>query len=261
MVALAVYFCFSDSVLVAQCLYYGYIKSGRKPAAAAAAAAAGTDGTTEDAEDEDRRTGSDHREDGEVEPLLGRRGSRKSNTSRRSENMGLPGSHRRSSDASREVSKRQRSEVAALGGAVVEAYGEESTARAWLKNVTSVLLICCVGAAGWTLAWKSGAWKPTPLTSDGGGDGEAADDDPAGAQVLGYASALCYLGARIPQIWKNHKDRSTEGLSLLFFMLSVLGNTTYGAGVSSLSLSLYLFPSSPPSVPPSRRFRRQGHPR
>jgi uncharacterized protein with PQ loop repeat len=59
-----------------------------------------------------------------------------------------------------------------------------------------------------------------------------------GAQVLGYVSAVCYLGARIPQIIKNQREKSCEGLSLLFFMLSLLGNATYGAGVSTLSVLL-----------------------
>ena len=40
--------------------------------------------------------------------------------------------------------------------------------------------------------------------------------------------------ARIPQIIKNQRERSCDGLSLLFFMLSLLGNATYGAGVSTL---------------------------
>jgi solute carrier family 66 (lysosomal lysine-arginine transporter), member 1 len=31
---------------------------------------------------------------------------------------------------------------------------------------------------------------------------------------------------------KNQRERSCEGLSLLFFLLSLLGNATYGAGVS-----------------------------
>jgi hypothetical protein len=42
---------------------------------------------------------------------------------------------------------------------------------------------------------------------------------------------VCYLGARIPQIIKNQREKSCEGLSLLFFILSLLGNATYGAGV------------------------------
>lgn len=37
--------------------------------------------------------------------------------------------------------------------------------------------------------------------------------------------------ARLPQIYKNYSDKSCEGLSLLFFILSLLGNLTYGAGI------------------------------
>ena len=46
-------------------------------------------------------------------------------------------------------------------------------------------------------------------------------------------SYVDHLRARIPQIIKNQREKSCEGLSLLFFMLSLLGNATYGAGVSS----------------------------
>ena len=71
-----------------------------------------------------------------------------------------------------------------------------------------------------------------------------------GAQILGYLSAVAYLGARIPQIVKNAREKSCEGmdglpvcdewilqankntgLSLLFFILSLMGNLTYGAGI------------------------------
>ena len=62
-----------------------------------------------------------------------------------------------------------------------------------------------------------------------------------GASVLGYISAVCYLGARIPQIIKNQKERSCEGLSLLFFILSLLGNATYGAGILFHSLEREYF--------------------
>jgi solute carrier family 66 (lysosomal lysine-arginine transporter), member 1 len=96
-----------------------------------------------------------------------------------------------------------------------------------LKNVASVLGVCVVGAVGWTVAWKAGVWAPPVPDEDAGADGMGV-----GPQVLGYISAVCYLGARIPQIVKNHRDRSCEGLSLLFFILSVMGNLTYGLGVS-----------------------------
>lgn len=48
-----------------------------------------------------------------------------------------------------------------------------------------------------------------------------------GPQILGYLSAFLYLTARLPQIYHNYKKKSTTGLSLLFFLLTMLGNITY----------------------------------
>jgi uncharacterized protein with PQ loop repeat len=95
----------------------------------------------------------------------------------------------------------------------------------------SILAICAAGTAGWALAYKTGAWHPVPLHSHG-----EAPPTPLGASLLGYGSALLYLGARVPQIIKNQRERSCDGLSLLFFMLSLLGNATYGAGILFHSL-------------------------
>jgi uncharacterized protein with PQ loop repeat len=92
--------------------------------------------------------------------------------------------------------------------------------------MSSVLAICVIGMVGWTFAWQTGVWKPAPLEGGNGGV-----DMAPGAQILGYISAICYLGARLPQIYKNYCDKSCEGLSLLFFILSLLGNLTYGAGI------------------------------
>ena len=142
-------------------------------------------------------------------PLLGRRDS---------SNIGLPGSHRRSSTASR----RRRA------SSLPTSMDVEETTSAWLKNSLSIVGVCVVGTAGWALAWKTGVWVPQPTH-----EGTQQKPIALGAEILGYASALCYLGARIPQIIKNQRERSCEGLSLLFFMLSLLGNATYGAGVCS----------------------------
>jgi uncharacterized protein with PQ loop repeat len=185
-IALAIYFCFADLILIGQCLYYN-VKNARKS-----------------------RKASTRSDDSVEQPLLGRRDS---------SNLGLPGSHRRRSSA---LSRRRRASS-------LPSLNEEGEERGnqWIKNSLSIVGVCVVGAAGWAIAWKTGVWAPTPLRDD------TSDDDVAlGAQILGYASALCYLGARIPQIIKNQKERSCEGLSLLFFMLSLLGNATYGAGVS-----------------------------
>lgn len=45
--------------------------------------------------------------------------------------------------------------------------------------------------------------------------------------VFGYGSAVLYIGARVPQIMKNYKEKSTEGLQPLMFILSVIGNVTF----------------------------------
>ena len=194
-IALAVYFCFADFILISQCLYYNIINARR-----ARKLSQTTSGT----------------EDGVESPLLGRSQTNESRRSRRS-SIGLPGSHHRRSTASE---RRRRSSLAAIveGG---------TGFQAWRKNAVSILLVCLAGTAGWLFAYKSDVWHPAP-ENDGSDGGTSMA---LGAQILGYTSAVCYLGARIPQIVKNQRDRSCEGLSLLFFLLSLLGNFTYGAGV------------------------------
>ncbi|KAI9671849.1 MAG: hypothetical protein M1831_003377 [Alyxoria varia] len=137
-------------------------------------------------------------------------------------------------DRGRSRRKRRKSSMVAPYGAIVREEnpglaGKRTTATLWVKNTISIFVICIAGAVGWVLAWQGNVWQPTPLPPSGG---EYEDDGtPYGAEVMGYLSALCYLGARIPQIIKNWREQSCEGLSLLFFLLSLLGNLTYGAGV------------------------------
>ena len=157
-------------MLITQCVYYN-LKNARKARKASLDA-------------------------GVTEPLLG-------DTRTTTENLGLPGSRRRSSAATRESLRRRRSTE---NGTLAKILEEDSTSRELVKNVVSVLVICAVGAAGWAIAWQSGAWKPTPEKQDGEGQ-----PMPVGAEVLGYFSAVCYLGARIPQIVKNYRDKSCEG--------------------------------------------------
>ena len=61
-------------------------------------------------------------------------------------------------------------------------------------------------------------------------------------QIFGWGCAILYLGSRIPQVVKNFRRQSTEGLSLLFFLFACLGNITYVLSIISLSLERrYLF--------------------
>ncbi|KAB8257184.1 PQ loop repeat-domain-containing protein [Aspergillus pseudonomiae] len=191
-VAIAVYFCIADGVLIGQCLYYKVRNS---------------------------RLQAFHRRRSSVEtpdpttPLLGRRFS---------DSLQEGPASRRRSWASQHRDGHATGPDDTLAKIVEE---NEAGRSAWVKNFSSVLAICVIGMGGWTIAWQSGVWQPAPQDDAGG------TEIAVGAQVVGYFSAICYLGARLPQIYKNWKDKSCEGLSLLFFILSLLGNLTYGAGI------------------------------
>ncbi|CZT22948.1 related to vacuolar membrane PQ loop repeat protein [Ramularia collo-cygni] len=211
-IALAIYFCILDTILIAQCLYYRSVKNGKlSPSAQTEPSSAVAPN--------------------ERAPLLSNEAPKSPTQDRHrrltdvtDENMGLPGSRRRSSALHRTSTNDLSSHVPVVA---------QPTPRAGaLRNTVSIIMIMIAGAAGWAVAWKSGAWRPTAVSGEGG-SGEAT---PIGAEVLGYASAVCYLGARIPQIIKNQKERSCDGLSLLFFLLSLLGNASYGAGILFHSL-------------------------
>lgn len=45
--------------------------------------------------------------------------------------------------------------------------------------------------------------------------------------VFGWGSAALYLGSRVPQIYKNWRLQSCEGLSMFMFLFSVMGNGLY----------------------------------
>ncbi len=151
-IALAIYFCIADAVLITQVLYYNYVNS--------------------------RKSSPQEVVDGDAEspnqPLLGR-GS--------SSDMGLPGSRRRSSVSQ----KRRDSTIAALALPVIPEEG--GNAREWVKNTLCVLAVCAIGTAGWAIAFKAGAWKPTLGEID-----KDTTHTNVGAEILGYLSALAYLG-------------------------------------------------------------------
>lgn len=147
-IALALYFCLADAILIVQCLYYNNINARKtKPKVSVSL---GTENPNQ--------------------PLLHPTTS----------DIGLPGSRRRSSASQgrRNSSIRSSSRPIALG--------ESGLRRPWVKNAISILLVCAAGAAGWTIAWRSGLWKPEA--------GGSANDAAVGAEVLGYLSAVAYLG-------------------------------------------------------------------
>jgi uncharacterized protein with PQ loop repeat len=52
-------------------------------------------------------------------------------------------------------------------------------------------------------------------------------------RILSWASTLLYLGSRLPQLYKNHKRRSTSGLSPALFIAAFFGNLFYSTSLLS----------------------------
>lgn len=48
---------------------------------------------------------------------------------------------------------------------------------------------------------------------------------------IGLLSTVCYTFSRIGQLFKNCTRKSTEGLSMMMFILAVFGNLTYGLSI------------------------------
>lgn len=150
MIALAIYFCIADTVLITQVLYYR-TKNSRE-----------------------RKESIVPVVETEEEPLLSRR--------RSSDSTGLPGSHQRRLSTVSMSSRRSN---------ILENIAEEGLEEEGLfkKNAFTILAVVAVGVAGWGVAWQSGVWVPAPVE-----DVPAVTESPAGASILGYISAVCYLG-------------------------------------------------------------------
>ncbi|KAL2122209.1 hypothetical protein VTJ04DRAFT_2664 [Mycothermus thermophilus] len=264
-IALACYFCVADIILISQCTYYNTINARRRArheqhqhnihhhhhhhqrrhSSSSATAVA-------DDEDESPYVAPHHHGDPpvastststepatETDPLLPQ--PRRP----RADSTGLPGSHRaprRHSTRSRRGSASSAVLVDPLTRIITgEAEGEEEEgSNPWIANTVSLLAVWLVGIAGWVVSYQMGAWGGNTGGSGDVGNGEDGEDaviEPVRmiGIVLGYASAVCYLCARIPQIIKNYREKSCEGLALLFFLLSLTGNSTYGASVLAYS--------------------------
>ncbi|RKF76025.1 putative vacuolar amino acid transporter YPQ3 [Golovinomyces cichoracearum] len=112
---------------------------------------------------------------------------------------------------------------------------KRSQGNTWIFNTVFILVTIVVGILGWVIAYLTEIWTPIPAPSNSF-PYDTINSTPIGAQIFGYLSAIFYLSARIPQIIKNYRDKSCEGLSLLFFILSLLGNATYTLSIICHSL-------------------------
>lgn len=94
----------------------------------------------------------------------------------------------------------------------------QSYVKTVLYNSVIVLLVIAAGIFGWYLSARNATPSDEP-------------DKPlyfnTWGQLSGYVCALLYLGSRIPQLLLNYRRKSTDGISMLFFLFACLGNLTY----------------------------------
>ncbi|GKZ36899.1 hypothetical protein AbraIFM66950_008163 [Aspergillus brasiliensis] len=106
--------------------------------------------------------------------------------------------------------------------------------QATFFNGSAIILVCAAGILGWYISQRSS------LSSDNDNNNkhkDSTDDlkmDTLG-QVFGYLCAVLYLGSRLPQILLNYRRKSTDGVSLLFFLFACIGNLTYVLSILAYS--------------------------
>ncbi|KAL4886341.1 PQ loop repeat-domain-containing protein [Aspergillus karnatakaensis] len=108
-----------------------------------------------------------------------------------------------------------------------------SALQSILFNLSAVALVCAAGILGWYVS-RSAPQKHKKHTSHKSPEDSGLSFDTLG-QVFGYLCAVLYLGSRLPQILLNYKRKSTDGVSLLFFLFACIGNLTYVLSILAYS--------------------------
>ncbi|CAI6082410.1 hypothetical protein V2G26_020829 [Clonostachys chloroleuca] len=89
-------------------------------------------------------------------------------------------------------------------------------------NTTIILMVIAAGVLGWFLGQKA---------TGGDGDSPSKGSEPlefnALGQFFGWLCAVSYIASRLPQLILNWRRKTTDGLSMLFFLFACLGNLTY----------------------------------
>ena len=229
MTILAVYYCFADFVLLGQCFYYrgwrlsDLLKEDGK-----------ADSAVEEEEDDDEDTPLLRRED----PPTPTRHLTPADADRRRPSNSSHGSF---SDHLRRVDGTHLSPATPLlrpksATDVSSSYTfkKSSALSALLFNTSAIFLVCAAGILGWWISTRSSLHRSYPSNSPSHHhhhEPHAPHDSGVKfdilGQVFGYLCAALYLGSRIPQLLLNYRRKSTEGVSMLFFLFACVGNLTY----------------------------------
>ncbi|KAJ3476915.1 hypothetical protein NLG97_g8984 [Lecanicillium saksenae] len=91
-----------------------------------------------------------------------------------------------------------------------------------LWNSLIVVMVCAAGVLGWFLGERAkGPRDNKPEHSN-----DTLEFNKIG-QFFGYLCAIAYIASRMPQLILNYRRKTTDGLSMLFFLFACLGNITY----------------------------------
>lgn len=233
MIILAVYYTLADIVLLAQCFYYrGFTLRDDAPSASHAAAIDEEDTETDSVPDSrkpseqtsllsSQTNGQSYQTNGHsspsLQPHLQQR--RHSATSFRDIlHSNIDGTHL--SPATPFIDTPSPKETRAARSI--------STLQTVLFNACAIALVCAAGVLGWYVSPGS-----SKHTEDGPSEPSLSFD--LLGQVFGYFCAVLYLGSRLPQILLNYRRKSTEGVSLLFFLFACIGNLTYVLSILAYS--------------------------
>ncbi|KAL0580628.1 putative vacuolar membrane transporter [Marasmius crinis-equi] len=97
-----------------------------------------------------------------------------------------------------------------------------------LRYTGALLFVLATGTVAW---WMSDSTKHPDEPSQN----KMSPSRAWTIQVLGWSSAILFLGARIPQIAKNFKTRC-EGLTPALFFFAMVGNITYVLSICMKSM-------------------------
>eukprot|EP00730_Choanoeca_flexa_P006598 TRINITY_DN12184_c0_g1_i1.p2 TRINITY_DN12184_c0_g1~~TRINITY_DN12184_c0_g1_i1.p2 ORF type:complete len:297 (+),score=46.64 TRINITY_DN12184_c0_g1_i1:5175-6065(+) len=98
-----------------------------------------------------------------------------------------------------------------------------------------LLLVCTAGVANWSVSAEQEETLARPgrvlLTIE-----SFTDTRNIVGWSIGWLSGVLYFTSRIPQIIKNYRRKSTEGLSVAMFIMAIAGNVTYACGILMISV-------------------------
>ena len=211
MTILAVYYTLADVVLLGQCFYYRGWTLSDYP----------TEEVIEDEEDDDEERPLLWREE---PPSPKKKTLSAADADTRRSSFGSFHEHLRAVDGthlSPAMPLRPPKKATEIPPSLAPA--NQSAFAATMFNICALVVVCAAGVLGWWLSVRN----PHHRNRDDGVDVKTEIPFDVWGQIFGYLCAVLYLGSRVPQLLLNFRRKSTEGVSMLFFLFACGGNLTY----------------------------------